>query len=283
MRILVTGAGGMLAQDVVRAAQYVNHELIALDHTDLDVTDARAVHGRIGAERPHAVINCAAYTDVDGAEGDPDGAEALNARGAKHVAAAAAEAGCRVVYPSTDYVFDGAKREPYVESDEAYPHSVYGTTKLAGERETAAATPEHFIVRSSWLFGSGGPNFVDTMLTLGRDLGEVLVVRDQVGAPTYTGHLADGIVRLVEPDQYVAFGVHHLAGYGECSRFEFAREIFRQAGIECRVMSCTTGEFPRPAPRPPYSVLASEREDTIYLPEWQEGLASYLAERTVAA
>ncbi|HEX8074895.1 MAG TPA: dTDP-4-dehydrorhamnose reductase [Thermoleophilaceae bacterium] len=279
MKILVTGAAGMLGRDVVRAARFVNHEVVGLSRQELDVTDERAVRRAMRREAPDAVVNCAAYTNVDGAEDDEPAALRLNGAAAGIVAAAAAEAGASVVYPSTDYVFDGTKGEPYVESDETDPRSAYGRTKLAGEAHTAAANPRHYVVRTSWLFGAGGSNFVETMLRLGRDHGEVVVVRDQVGCPTYTGHLADALIRLLDGESY---GVHHIAGDGECSWFDFAVEIFRQAGVEARALSCTTEEFPRPAPRPAYSVLATERDYAIYLPEWQEGLASYLAERTVA-
>jgi dTDP-4-dehydrorhamnose reductase len=199
--------------------------------------------------------------------------------GARYVALGAAEVGASVVYPSTDYVFDGTKSAPYVESDPTRPLSVYGQTKAAGEAETAAANQRYFIVRASWLFGRAGRNFVETMLTLGRDQGDVVVVRDQVGCPTYTPHLADALVRLIGT---TAFGIHHIAGGGECSWYEFAEEIFRQSGLDVRMMSMTTAELNRPAPRPAYSVLATEREEAIYLPDWQEGLASFLGERAVA-
>jgi len=279
MRILVTGAGGMLGRDVVRAAEFVNHEVIALEHSDLDVTDVPAVWRAIRRLAPDVVINCAAWTDVDGAEADPRGAERLNALAAGEVAAAAAEVEAAVVQLSTDYVFDGEKGAPYIESDLPRPLSVYGSTKLAGEHEVANANPRHYVVRTSWLFGANGRNFVETMLRLGRDLGEVVVVRDQVGCPTYTGHLADALVRLLDGDDY---GLHHIAAGGECSWFEFAVEIFDQAGVECRTLSCSTDEFPRPARRPAYSVLGTERDYALYLPDWQDGLRSYLAERAVA-
>jgi dTDP-4-dehydrorhamnose reductase len=280
VKILVTGAGGMLGSDVVRAAEFVNHEVVPATHGDLDITDRAAVERLLFQERPEVVVNCAAYTDVDGAEDDLGGAMDVNAEGAANVAAAANEIGAKVIYPSSDYVFDGSKGEPYVESDEPRPQSIYAQSKLAGEHETAEAGPRHFIARSAWLFGASGRNFVETMLALARDHGEVVVVRDQVGSPTYTAHLADALVRLAGTD---AYGVHHLASQGECSWFEFAQEIFRQAGVECRVMSCTSDEFGRPAPRPSYSVLGTERPDAIYLPHWKEGLASYLSERSVTA
>ncbi|HKP88473.1 MAG TPA: dTDP-4-dehydrorhamnose reductase [Thermoleophilaceae bacterium] len=278
MRVLVTGAGGMLGHDVVRAAEYVNHDVVALGHAELDVTDGRRVRRTFARLAPDAVVNCAAWTDVDGAEEDPIGATKVNEQAPRHVAAAAAEIGAVIVQPSTDYVFDGEKGEPYVESDTTHPISIYGATKLAGEHGVVEANPRHFIVRTSWLFGSNGGNFVETMLRLGRELGEVVVVRDQVGCPTYTGHLADAIVRLLDGDDY---GLHHIAGGGECSWFEFAMAIFEQAGVECRTLSCTTDEFPRPAPRPAYSVLETEREYGLVLPDWREGLDSYLSERAL--
>ena len=266
----------MLGQDVVRAAEFVNHEVVAYPHADLDITRPRMVREALGRELPDAVINCAAFTNVDGAESDEDRATEINGAGAGIVAAEAADIGAVVVQPSTDYVFDGAKRAPYVESDPAAPLSAYGRSKLAGEIEVAAQNDRHYIVRSSWLFGAGGANFVETMLKMAGDLGPLLVVRDQVGSPTYTAHLADAMVRLLDMD---AYGIHHIAGSDQCSWYEFAVEIFRQAGLDVRVLSCTSEEYPRPAQRPAYSVLGTERDYPIVLPDWQEGLASYLTDR----
>jgi dTDP-4-dehydrorhamnose reductase len=270
----------MLGTDVVRAAGPMNHEVLALPRAELDVTDHEAVARQVGEAEPDAVVHCAAYTDVDGAEDDLRAAMDLNAEAAGAVAGAAAEAGASVVYPSSDYVFDGSKGEPYVESDTPRPLSVYAQSKLAGEHTTSDANPRHYIVRSSWLFGLAARNFVDTMLRLAQEHAEVLVVRDQIGSPTYTGHLAEAIVRLLDSD---AHGVHHITAAGECSWYELAVEAFRQAGVETRVLSCTTEEFPRPAPRPPYSVLETEWPAAFVLPEWREGLAAYLAERRASA
>jgi dTDP-4-dehydrorhamnose reductase len=278
MRVLVTGANGMLGQDVVRVAGDMRHQVIALSHDDLDVTDPARVERMITRERPGAVINCAAWTNVDGAEEEEAAATEVNGAGAGIVAAEAADVGAAVVHPSTDYVFDGTSRRPYVESDPTSPIQAYGRSKLAGEIEVAAANEQHFIVRSSWLFGAGGGNFVETMLKLAGDLDQIVVVRDQVGAPTYTGHLADALVRLIDGE---AYGIHHIAGSDQCSWYEFAVEIFRQAGVETRVLSCTTEEFSRPAARPAYSVLGTERDYPIVLPDWQEGLAGYLRERAL--
>jgi dTDP-4-dehydrorhamnose reductase len=276
---MITGAAGMLGRDLTRAAEQAGHDVARFAHEDLDVTDAEAVDRVVAGESPEVLVNCAAWTDVDGAEDDLRGATDVNAAGAANLAAATHDIGAKLVYPSTDYVFDGSKTEPYVESDEPRPLSVYGQSKLAGEVETAKHNPRHFIVRASWLFGTGGRNFVETMLTFARDHEEVVVVKDQVGSPTYTGHLAEGIVRLVE---WTDYGVHHMAGGGECSWYEFALEIFDQASVDCRVLSATTEMLGRKAPRPAYAVLASEREPAIVLPHWREGLAAFLADRAKA-
>jgi dTDP-4-dehydrorhamnose reductase len=276
MKLLVTGAAGMLGRDVMLAAGNAGHDVVGFGRAELDVTDASALARKFDLERPDVVINCAAWTDVDGAEAAEEAAFAVNGAGAGNVAAAAAAVGASVVYVSSDYLFDGAKGAPYVESDQPAPLSVYGRTKLAGEEATVAANKRHFVVRSAWLFGIGGPNFVETMLRLAASGNEVLVVRDQVGSPTYTWHLAYGIVRLIEG---IEFGIHHMAAAGQCSWYEFAREIFEQAKVECKVLSITTEEFGRPAPRPPFSALTSQREHAIRLPSWQDGLAGYLAQR----
>ena len=280
MKLLVTGAQGMLGRAVVDCAVRLGHDVRAASRAELDITDAEATRQALLAGRPAAVVNCAAYTDVDGAESDWQGAERVNASGAGHVAAAAAEVGARIVHVSTDYVFDGSKREPWVESDPVAPLGVYGDTKLAGELAVAAANPTHMIVRTAWLFGAGGRNFVDTMLSLAAARDEVAVVTDQIGCPTWTGHLAGALVELAErPDE---IGVHHIAGAGSCSWNEFALEIFERAGIDCRVLPATSEQFVRPAKRPAYSVLGSERREPLTLPPWQDGLAAYLATRVAA-
>ena len=276
MKLLVTGAAGMLGRDVMLAAGNAGHQVVGFGHAELDIGDEEAVNAKVEAERPDVVINCAAWTDVDGAEEAEEEATRINGAGAGHVAAAAAAVGASVVQVSSDYAFDGSKGAPYVETDQTAPLSAYGRSKLAGEEATRAANKRHFVVRSAWLFGTGGRNFVETMLRLAADHGEVLVVRDQVGSPTYTWHLAYGIVRLIEG---VEFGIHHMAAAGACSWYEFAREIFDQAKVECKVMSATTDMLGRPAPRPAYSALTSQREHAIELPSWQDGLAAYLAQR----
>jgi dTDP-4-dehydrorhamnose reductase len=276
MKLLVTGAAGMLGRDVVLAAGNAGHDVVGFGRTEMDVTDAAALERKFEQERPDVAINCAAWTDVDGAEEPEEAATAVNGAGAGNVAKAAAAVGASVVYVSTDYVFDGVKGSPYVETDQTAPLSAYGRSKLAGEEATAAANKRHFVVRSAGLFGIGGRNFVETMLRLAEVQNEVLVVRDQVGSPTYTWHLAFGIVRLIEGVEY---GIHHMAAAGACSWYEFAREIFEQARVDCKVLSATTDMLGRPAARPPYSALVSQREHAIELPPWQDGLAAYLSQR----
>jgi dTDP-4-dehydrorhamnose reductase len=276
MKLLVTGAAGMLGRDVMLAAGNAGHDVVGYGRAELDVTDPAALERKFDLERPDVVINCAAWTDVDGAEDAEEAAFAINGAGAGNVAAAPAKLKATVLHVSTDYVFDGAKGTPYVESDQPAPLSAYGRTKLAGEEAVAAANKRHFIVRSAGLFGIGGRNFVETMLQLAETRNEVTVVRDQVGSPTYTWHLAYGIVRLIEGIEY---GIHHMAASGQCSWYEFAREIFEQANVECRVLSITSEEFGAAAPRPAFSALVSQREHAIRLPSWRDGLAGYLAQR----
>jgi dTDP-4-dehydrorhamnose reductase len=276
VKVLVAGAAGMLGRDVVLAAGNAGHAVVGFGHTELDVTDRAAVERKLELERPDVVIDCAAWTDVDGAEQAEEAAMAVNGTGAGNLAAAAAGVEASVVYVSTDYVFDGSKGAPYVESDQPGPLSAYGRTKLAGEEAVAAANKRHFVVRSAGLFGIGGRNFVDTMLRLAEVQNEVLVIRDQVTSPTYTWHLSYGIVRLIEG---VEFGIHHMAAEGSCSWYDFAREIFEQAHVECKVLSGTTEMLGRPAPRPAFSALTSQREHAIRLPSWQDGLAGYIAQR----
>jgi dTDP-4-dehydrorhamnose reductase len=281
MRLLVTGGAGMLGQAVVIAATRLGHDVIALSRAELDVADAGHVRRVVAAAEPRAVVNCAAWTDVDGAEIAEAAATAVNGTGAGNVARAAAEIGARLVHVSTDYVFDGAKSEPWVESDPVAPIGAYGRSKLLGEQEVAAALSEHAIVRSAWLFGAGGRNFVDTMLALGPERDEVSVVTDQVGSPTWTRHLAEAIIELAERRGDV--GIFHAAGGGACSWYELAVEVFDRAGVRCRVLPTTSDRFARPARRPAYSVLGTERDEAPILPPWQDGLAGYLVDKAVVA
>jgi dTDP-4-dehydrorhamnose reductase len=230
-----------------------------------DVTQPPPVLGPVDL-----VLHTAAWTDVDGAEGDPQEAASVNVGGTQH----AKEIGASLVAFSTDYVFDGRKRSPYVESDGPNPLSVYGRTKLHAE---AAAGEDAWIVRSSWLFGAKGKNFVRTMLALGATRPEVAVVDDQRGCPTFVGHLATAVRELVERPP----GVWHLDAEGECTWAELAEAIFEEAGLDCRVRRITTAELGRPAPRPAYSVLRSERPDAPRLPHWRDGLRDCLEQLRV--
>ena len=281
MRILITGAGGMLGHDVAAAARAAGHEPIALARADLDVADADGVEAAVAAAAPQAVINCAAWTNVDGAEEDYEGALAVNGPGAGNVARSAAGAGAWTIHVSSDYVFDGVKREPYVESDPVGPQGAYGRSKLEGELAVAQAAPNaHTIVRSSWLFGADGPCFPKTILRLAAERDRLTVVDDQVGCPTFTRHLAGALLELVDVGSAARppLGLLHVAAAGECSWFEFAREIVAGAGIECDVVPVSTAEFPRPAPRPAYSVLRSGRGAAApELPHWRQGLAQFMA------
>jgi dTDP-4-dehydrorhamnose reductase len=274
MRLLVTGGAGMLGQAVASTAHRLGHDVVSVSRADLDITDADRVSRVFAAVKPRAVINCAAWTDVDGAEAEEAAAARVNAEGAAIVARAAARAGARLVHLSTDYVFDGTKTDPWLESDPVAPLQAYGRTKLAGERAVAEATDDHAVVRTAWLFGSGGANFVDTMLRLGRERDEVQVVGDQFGRPTWTGHLAPALVEIAERNEDV--GLFHATGPEACSWYELTLEIFDRAGLRCRAVPTTSDRFPRPARRPAYSVLGSERDPGVVLPSWRAGLAAYL-------
>jgi dTDP-4-dehydrorhamnose reductase len=253
--VVITGAGGQLGH----ALADVFPEARALTRADWDVTVPAPPD--LAAE---LVLHAAAWTDVDGAEEDPQSAAAVNVGGVQHVA----ELGAPLVVWSTDYVFDGTKRTPYLESDPPGPLGVYGRTKLHGE---AAAGERAWIVRSSWLFGWTSKNFVRTMLRLGAERDEVAVVADQRGSPTYVGHLAEATKQVLE----LPYGVYHVAAAGECSWADFAEAIFEEAGLATRVRRITSAEFGARAPRPAYSVLRSER-GAPELPPWREGLRACL-------
>jgi len=255
--VVVTGAGGQLGAALVEAFP----EARGLTRADWDVTFPPPPDlGEVAL-----VLHAAAWTDVDGAEASPQDAAAVNVGGTQNVASL----GAPLVAFSTDYVFDGTKRTPYVESDAPNPLSAYGRTKLHGE---AAAGEGAWIVRSSWLFGPTGKNFVRTMLALGRERDEVAVVDDQRGSPTYVAHLAAAVHELLE----LPAGVWHVAAGGDCTWAELAEAIFEEAEIDCRVRRITTAELGRPAPRPAYSVLRSKRSGAPQLPHWREGLRACL-------
>jgi dTDP-4-dehydrorhamnose reductase len=277
MRLLVTGALGMLGHRVMADARARGWEAIGVDLPEGDLTDPAVAQDLIEEHAPEAVVHCAAFVDVDGAEANEAAALAVNADASANVAAAAAMLNARIVAVSTDYVFDGTLTDrPYVESDPTAPLGAYGRTKLAGEIAIAGHNPDHAIARTAWLFGVGGKNFCDTMLNAATTRDEVAVVTDQVGSPTWTGHLSPALLDLAAAG---AVGVFHTAGGGQCSWHELTVELYRAAGLSTRVNETTAAEFQRPAPRPAWSVLATERDETPRLPSWQDGVAEYLSER----
>lgn len=272
--LLITGAAGMLGQAVAQAARAHDFEPVALGRDGLDLTDEPAITARLAELAPRAIINCAGWTDVDGAEAHEGEALAINGVAAGNLARAAAAAGIRLVHVSTDYVFAGDDPTPRREDDPTGPLTAYGRTKLAGEQAVAAAGGDHVIVRTAWLFGAGGKNFVDTMLALGAERDALQVVDDQFGCPTWTGHLAPVLVELAAGEQQ---GIVHLAGTGEASWFMLAREALERAGLNTVVEPVDSATFQRPAPRPAWSVLENTRTDVPRLPMWEEGLIGYLA------
>ena len=276
MRVLVTGAGGMLGY-VLAPALAQAHQVTGLDMADCDIRDRDAVRNTFRALRPELVAHLAAYTDVDGCELDWRRAEECNAEGARNVAQACRELGATMLYMSTDYVFDGNQEQPYSEEAPANPINAYGRSKLQGERHLQALLERYFIIRTSWLFGPKGRNFVATILEAARQGNELRVVNDQRGSPTYTRHLASKLSQLVATKQY---GVYHITGSGSCSWFEFAQGIVEMGGFRgVHVVPISSEQCGRPARRPANSVLENRRisaEGLGLLPHWKEGLRRLL-------
>ncbi|MDQ0231438.1 dTDP-4-dehydrorhamnose reductase [Metabacillus malikii] len=278
MIVVVTGAAGQLGQDVVINLEKSNHVVYGANRETLDITNEDNVKQYIANIKPDVIIHCAAYTNVDKAEEEPDVAYEINALGSKYLAEAASSVGAKMLYVSTDYVFDGSANEPYEVNHPTNPLGVYGNTKLAGEKFVAGTLEEHFIIRTAWVYGTKGNNFVKTMIRLGAERGQVGVVSDQIGSPTYTVDLANFLIELMVTDKY---GIYHATNGGECSWYDFAKEIFRQADLQVIVNPLTTEQFPRPAKRPSYSVLSKQRiesEGLKPLRHWTEGLTAYFNE-----
>jgi dTDP-4-dehydrorhamnose reductase len=274
MRILVTGAKGQLGQELQRVL--TGEDVIPANRPDYELTDP-ALSAKIAATHPDLVIHAAGYTDVDGCERDPDTAFQVNAQGTRRVAEGAAKAGAKLLYLSTDYVFDGRKTMAYTERDPVNPLNVYGRSKLAGEEEALKGCRSTLVLRTSWLYGVHGKNFVKTILSLAVTKPEILVVEDQCGSPTYARHLAQVIAGLIRSD---VTGVIHAGGEGECSRYEFAKAILQEAGLGCRVVPISTAESGRLAWRPPYSALSTAflHQRGLSLPPWREGVRQFLAD-----
>jgi dTDP-4-dehydrorhamnose reductase len=269
VRILVTGAAGQLGRSL--AAPLAPHDVTLRTRAELDVTRLDAVRAAVAALRPDLVVNAAAYNRVDDAEADATDAYRGNALAPRNLALATAERGIPVVHVSTDYVFDGRGTRPYHEYDAPNPQSAYGRSKLAGEQAVREVNPRHYVVRTAWVYHEEGANFPRTMLSLAARP-EVRVVDDQVGSPTYAPHLARAIAQLVETG---AFGTYHFAGAGSVSWYGLTRRLFALRGIRTPVVPVTTEEFPRPAPRPRYSVLTTLQEPRIVLPPWEDALGEF--------
>jgi dTDP-4-dehydrorhamnose reductase len=276
MRILIFGATGMLGKDLAPA--FAGHEVTGLGSRDTDLCDENQVLQVAQATRADWIILSAAYTDVDGCEANPERAFAINRDGAVHVARAAAQSGSRLLFISSDYVFNGEKNTPYETYDPRNPINVYGRSKAEAECRLLEITSDCCIVRTSWLYGIGGKCFPDTMLRLAKTQPELRVVNDQRGCPTYTVDLAHAIAELTRSQ---SSGIVHAINRGSCSWFEFAHAILAAKSPRTNVLPVSTSEFPRPAKRPAYSVLSdrSIRECGIELPTWQDALASYLRQR----
>jgi dTDP-4-dehydrorhamnose reductase len=275
-KVLITGANGQLGVDLVTCFENRRYAVTGYGRQGLDITDAEQVKEMFHAVRPDIVIHSAAHTKVDLAESEPDEAFRVNAYGTRNVAAAAEQIGAKLVYVSTDYVFNGQGSEPYDEFFPTDPLGVYGKSKLAGEQFVRELHSKFFIVRTSWVYGKHGHNFVQTMLKLAGEKDSISVVADQIGSPSYTVDIADCIGDLVATSQY---GTYHVSNSGSCSWYEFAKAIFEEAGIDMVVQSITTDQFPRPAKRPAYSVMDHMALRVNGFPEmrhWRAALSEFL-------
>lgn len=266
-KILVTGANGMLGQDLCPILEDNGYEVIETDKDTLDITNQEQVKSVLEQNKPDVVIHCAAYTNVDKAEEDLKTAELINVTGTENIAETCGKLGITLVYISTDYVFDGTKNSPYRPDDRTNPVNNYGMTKYEGEEAVRSLCEKYYIARTSWLYGHHGRNFVETMLSL-SDKPEIKVVDDQIGCPTWTVELANGIVKLLSKP----YGTYHVCGSGATSWYGVAREVFVQSGMKVNLLPCTTDEFPRPAKRPQYSVM----ENDGICRNWQAALRDYL-------
>ncbi|KGE20494.1 dTDP-4-dehydrorhamnose reductase [Paenibacillus wynnii] len=284
MKVLVTGSAGQLGQDVVLLLQQEGYEVLGCDRQEMDITNLDQCVDIIGRFAPDAVIHCAAHTAVDAAENDIDAAYLINATGTRNVALAAEKVGSKLVYISTDYVFDGMGTEAYHEYDNTDPKSIYGKSKRAGEILAQSLSSRYFIVRTSWVYGKYGNNFVKTMLKLGQEKPLLQVVDDQKGSPTYTVDLAHFLLELIQTEKY---GVYHASNSGACTWYEFTGAIFEEAqdildlNFTAKLEPCDTEQFPRPAPRPRNSVMEhlSIRTNGFQdIRHWREGLRDFLLE-----
>lgn len=278
MKVLVTGVKGQLGHDVVQELEKRGHQAVGVDIEEMDITDEASVKRVITGADVEAVIHCAAYTAVDAAEDQMELCQRVNAEGTEHIARVCKELGLKMMYISTDYVFDGQGERPWEPDDERHPLNVYGQTKYEGELAVEKNLENYFIVRIAWVFGVNGKNFIKTMLNLGKTHDRLTVVNDQVGSPTYTYDLARLLVDMIETERY---GRYHATNEGECSWYEFACEIFKQAGMAVEVVPVPSSEYPSKAVRPTNSRMSKDKLDAAgfkRLPSWQDALGRYLQE-----
>ncbi len=268
-KVLVTGAKGMFGKDLCPILEDSGYEVVETDIDTMDITDIFSVKSSIEKNNPDIVIHCAAYTNVDGAEADRDTAEKINSAGTENIARICAKYDAELVYISTDYVFDGKKSEAYLPNDEPNPLNEYGLTKLKGEQAVQKYCEKYYIVRTSWLYGIHGKNFVETMINLAQTKKDLKVVDDQIGCPTWTVELANAILKILDAGEY---GIYHACGSGSTSWCGFAKKIFELENIDADIHPCTTDEFPRPARRPKYSVMDNGK----LCRKWETALKDYL-------
>ena len=267
-KILVTGANGMLGKDLCPILEQNNYTVIKTNSQIMDITDFEKTNKVISDQKPDIIIHCAAYTNVDKAQEDFETAKQINSTGTENLAQICNTKDLPILYISTDYVFDGTKQTPYTPDDEPNPINNYGLTKYYGEQAIQRFCKKYYIIRTSWLYGIHGKNFVETMLSLAAKP-ELKVVNDQTGCPTWTVDLSNGIIKLLKNEIY---GIYHICSSGETTWYGFAKEIFNQCKLEVNLKPCTTEEFPRPAKRPKYSVM----DNANICGDWKDGLQNYL-------
>ncbi len=268
MKVLVTGAKGMLGQDLCPILEDEGYEVIETDLYNLDITNKKNINEFFETSKPDIVIHCAAYTNVDKAEEDKETAFKINFEGTKNIADICKKSNITLVYISTDYVFDGTKEGKYQPNDKPNPINIYGESKLAGEKAVQECE-KYYITRTSWLYGHHGKNFVETMISL-KDNPEIKVVDDQTGCPTWTVELAGGIIKILQEEK--PYGIYHVCGSGKTSWYNFAKEIFNIGGFSVNLKPCTTSEFPRPAKRPKNSIM----ENNKICRDWKTALKEYM-------
>lgn len=274
--VLVTGAQGQLGKDLVDLLKVSGYSVFAMGRPELDIINEEKVNNIVSTIKPEVIVHCAAFTQVDKAELEPDTAFLINAMGTRNIAIAAERYQSKLIYISTDYVFDGCTNSPYHEFSPTSPINIYGSSKLAGEKMIHDFHSRFFIVRTSWVFGAIGNNFVKTMLKISKEKEQIMVVNDQFGSPTYTVDLSNCILRLMETNKY---GIYHVSNAGSCSWFEFAKEIFKQTNHSINLEPCTTDEFPSLATRPKYSVLnhmGLRINGFEPMPHWKNALERFL-------